>query len=122
MIFLKQIRVFSWIVLNVLVSPKINNIGFGVHGHVRKSRNHENEEFDGSHISKSKSYKFKLKRNNSTEHLSISFHKFTLQIAQQSQQMKHAGCFVFSRLSIRDPAFFRLYLLAYAHPGGPRRT
>ena len=36
---------FSWIVWGVLVSPKINNIGFGSHGHVQKSRNHENEGF-----------------------------------------------------------------------------
>ena len=46
--------------------------GFGAQGHVPKSRNHRNESFEGPHISKSKSYKFKLKQNNTTELLSIS--------------------------------------------------
>ena len=55
------------------MSPEINNIGFGAQGHVRKSRNHRNEEFEGSAISKSKIYKFKLKQNNTTELLSIAF-------------------------------------------------
>ena len=31
--------------LGVLVSPKINNIGFGARGRVQKSRNHRNDEF-----------------------------------------------------------------------------
>ena len=60
-------------VWNVLASPKIDNIGFGAHGHIQKSRNHRNEGVHGSHISKSKSYKFKLEQNNATELLSISF-------------------------------------------------
>ena len=55
------------------MSPKIFNIGFGAQGHVAKSRNHGNEGFEGSPISKSKGYKFKLKQNNTTEFLSISF-------------------------------------------------
>ena len=55
------------------MSPKINNIGFGAHGHIQKSRNHRNEGFECSHISKSKSYKFKLKQIKTTELLSISF-------------------------------------------------
>ena len=44
--------------LDVLVSPKIknNNIGLGAQGHVRKSRNHENEGFEGYPIMTSKSY------------------------------------------------------------------
>ena len=29
------------------MSPNINNIGFGAHGHVPKSENHEHEGFDG---------------------------------------------------------------------------
>ena len=57
---------------------KDKNIRFEGHGHVRKSRNHRNEGFEGSHISKSKSYKFKLEQNNSTELLSISFHAFII--------------------------------------------
>ena len=36
----KMIWDFSWIIWSVLVSPKMNNIGFGAQGHVRKSRNH----------------------------------------------------------------------------------
>ena len=51
----------SSIILNVLVSPKIKIIGSGAQGHVQKSRNHENEGFEGSHITKSKSYKSKMK-------------------------------------------------------------
>ena len=49
-------------------------------GHVQKSRNHENEGFEGSPITKSKSHKFKKKQNNPTELLAISFHKFTIQL------------------------------------------
>ena len=49
------------------------NIGFGARGHVRKSRNHENYGFEGPHITKSKSYKLKLKQNRTTELSSISF-------------------------------------------------
>ena len=44
---------FSWVIVSVLLSPKINNIGFGAHGHVGASRNHENERFESSHISNS---------------------------------------------------------------------
>ena len=55
------------------MSPKTNINGFGGQGHVQKSRNHRNDGFEGSHINKSKSYKFKLKQNNATELLSISF-------------------------------------------------
>ena len=47
---------FSWIIWSILVSPKINNIGFGAQGHVKKSRIHRNEGFSVSLISKSKSY------------------------------------------------------------------
>ena len=32
------------------MSPKINHIGFGAQGQVRKSRNHRNEGFEGSHM------------------------------------------------------------------------
>ena len=42
----------------------INNIGFGAQGHVKKTANHRSEGFEGSNISKSKSYKFKLEQNN----------------------------------------------------------
>ena len=55
------------IYLGDLASPKINHIGFGTQAHVRKSRNHINEGFEGSHISKAKSYKSKLKQNNTTK-------------------------------------------------------
>ena len=55
------------------MSPEINDIGFGARGYVRKSRNHENEGFEGFPIMKLNSYKFKLKRNSTTELLSISF-------------------------------------------------
>ena len=34
---------FSWIIWRYLVSPKINNSGFGSHGRARKFPNHENE-------------------------------------------------------------------------------
>ena len=46
----------SWIIWGILVSPKINNIGFEAQGHVRKPRNHDNEGFSVSPMSKSKSY------------------------------------------------------------------
>ena len=49
---------------------KVYNIGFGAQGHVRKPPNHDNE---GSPITKSRSYQSKVKQNNSTELLAISF-------------------------------------------------
>ena len=55
------------------MSPKINNIGCGSQEHVRGSRNHRNEGFQGPHISKSKRYNFKSKQNNTKEFLGISF-------------------------------------------------
>ena len=55
------------------MSPKINHSGFGAQGHVWKSRNHRNEGFEGSPITRSKSYKLKLEQNSTTELLSIYF-------------------------------------------------
>ena len=57
--------------------PKINNIGFGARGHVRKSRNHRNEKVEGSPISKAKSYKFELKQTNIMELLKIPFQEIS---------------------------------------------
>ena len=54
-------------------SPKVNDAGFGAQGHVQKSRNYENEAFDGSPISKSTSHKSKMEQNSITELLGISF-------------------------------------------------
>ena len=69
----------------VLVSPKINHVGFGAQGHVRKSGNHRNEGVEDSRISKSTRYMFKLKQNHITELLSVSFLKNTIQIAETAQ-------------------------------------
>ena len=55
------------------MSPKINTIGFGSHGHVQKSETHEHDGFSVSPIMKSKSYYSKMKQNNSSEILSFSF-------------------------------------------------
>ena len=63
----------SWILWSVLGPPEINHIGFGAQGHVRKFRNHRNKQFEGPHITKSESCKFKLKQNNTMELYSISF-------------------------------------------------
>ena len=49
------------------MSPKIKIIGFGSHGHVRKSPNHESDRYSGSPIMESKSYCSKIRQNNSTE-------------------------------------------------------
>ena len=54
------------------MSPKTKINGFGAQGHVQKSRNHRNEGLEGSHISKSKSYKFKLEQHDIMELISIS--------------------------------------------------
>ena len=40
---------------NLALGPG-NNIGVGSHGHVRKTRNHEHEGFEGFPITKSESY------------------------------------------------------------------
>ena len=56
-----------------LVSPTINDISLGRHGHVQKSRNHEYEGFSVPPITKSKSYSSKLQQENSTE---LSGHSF----------------------------------------------
>ena len=52
------------------MSPRINDIGFGSHGHVKNSENQGHEGFSGSLKTNPKSY---LKRNNSTELLGYSF-------------------------------------------------
>ena len=96
----KNCVVFFVICLGVLVSQKMKIDGVGKKGHVRKSRNHENAEFEGSPISKSKSYKFKLKQNNITELLNIYFHKFIKKIAHKSQQMLEMRIF---RILYRNP-------------------
>ena len=46
---------FSWN-RGILASQKMNHIGVGAQGHVQKSRNHRNEGFEVSPITKSKSY------------------------------------------------------------------
>ena len=75
----------------VLGCPKIKIIGSGAQGHVQNSRNHRNKGLEGSPISKSESYKFKLKQNNTMELLNISFaqiyHKDGPKIVQ------HEKCF-----------------------------
>ena len=53
-IFSKMLWDPSWIFKSILGSPKINNIGVGAQGHVRKSRNQRNEGFEGSHIANRK--------------------------------------------------------------------
>ena len=55
------------------MSQKMKIVGFGVLGHVQKSRDHRHEGFEGSPRSKSKSYKTKMEQNNSTELLSLLF-------------------------------------------------
>ena len=52
----KGFGICSWIIWSILVFPRIAIIGFGNHGHVRKSRNHEDEGFSVSPIIKSTSY------------------------------------------------------------------
>ena len=91
--YLKSELGSPWICLGIPGSPKINNIGFGARGHIRKSRNHRNNVLEGSHISKSTSHKFKSKQNNTTEFLSISSHKFIIKMPQILQT--HSNMFVF---------------------------
>ena len=55
------------------MSPTIKIVGFGAQGHVQKSRNHRNDGFEGSRLSKSKSYKFKLEQTNTVELSSMLF-------------------------------------------------
>ena len=43
-------------------------------------------EMRGSPITKSKSYKFKLKQNNYTELLSISFHQLTINVSNNEER------------------------------------
>ena len=64
----------AWCLQNdIMGSPKINNIGLGAQGHVRKSRNHMHAGFNGSPIIKSESYTLKMKQNNPMDLLNISF-------------------------------------------------
>ena len=117
-IFLQWLLILLWTIWVTRVSPKINSIGFGARGHVQKSRNHRNEQFEGSHINKLESYKFKLKRNNTTELLSIYFltkmHNNCPEIAKRNE---HASLSGFFQISYRNPAFFRLCHLEN-HPDG----
>ena len=73
---------FSWIIWSVLGSPKISNIGFGSHGHVRTSQ-HENYGFSVFPIMKSKSYQSKIKQNNATEYSGYSLIIFTKEMTPQ---------------------------------------
>ena len=70
--------------------PKINDIGFGSHGHVRKSPNHENEGIPVSPIMKSKSYYSKMKHNNSRE---FSVYCFNIVYAQNNSKRKNTLLF-----------------------------
>ena len=73
-IFFRKIRELFLNYLEIFgVSPKIKHIGFGNHGHVRKSYNHANDAFSGSPIMKRKNHESKMKQNNPTELLDYSF-------------------------------------------------
>ena len=72
-LFPEMVWHFSGIILSVLVSPKLEIIGFGSHGHVRKSEDHEDEGFSGFTKMNPKSDWSKMKQNNSTELLGYSF-------------------------------------------------
>ena len=93
------------------MSPQINHIGFGVRGHVRKFRNHRNEGFEGSHISKSKSYKFKLRQNSTTELLSkhISFKNLTYKLQKNRNKGQQCGFFVvfYRKSAFQEMAYSR---------------
>ena len=54
--FLKMSWDCSWTIWNVLVSPKINNIGFGSHGHVHQVQEPYNEGFSSFPKMSPKSY------------------------------------------------------------------
>ena len=85
--------------------PRISYIGFGAQRHVRKSRIHRNEGFEGSPINTSKSYKFKMEQNNTIELLSISYHKLTITITHKIEtNVEKAG---FSGSSIGDRVFLK---------------
>ena len=65
-VFVEMTWDLSWTEWGVLASPKINNTGFGAHGHVQRSRNHRKEVVHGSHTTTTKSYKFEIDQNNNT--------------------------------------------------------
>ena len=72
-------------------------------GHVQKSRNHRNEGFEDCPISKSKSDKFKLEQNNTTELLNRSFawiHYTNCSESQNISKILFVLCF---------SGFFRLF-------------
>ena len=56
-----------------LISPKINNIGFGSHGHVRNSENYENEGLSNFPKMNPKNTGPTMKQNNSTELSGFSY-------------------------------------------------
>ena len=99
----------SWVcsrfLLRILVSPKIKIHGLWAQGHVRKSRNSESAGFEGFTVMKSRSYKFKLKRNNTTELLSISF----TQIYHKSEPTIKTNKHLWS---------FQAFWIFYRHPIG----
>ena len=78
--FRKWIGFSHWIIWRILMSQKINHIVYGPQGHVQKSRNYEIGGFSGSPMSK-------LKHNNTTEFLRISFHKFIIKTIKNDQTM-----------------------------------
>ena len=68
--------------LEYLGVSKDNIVGFGSHGHIRKSENHDNERFSASPIMKSKKYESEMKQNHSTELLGYSFPHMQLQLSK----------------------------------------
>ena len=70
-LFIGRLFLSFWLIWGILVSPKIKITGCWKTAHVPKSRNQRNDGSEGSHISKWKSYKFKLEQNNTTPLLSI---------------------------------------------------
>ena len=69
----KNIDLFVRVKWGILVSAKMNHIGFGSNGNVRKCRNHEHDGFSGSPIMKTTNYESKRKQNNYTELSGYSF-------------------------------------------------
>ena len=82
------------------MSPKINNIRCGAQGHVRKSRNHTNERFEGSPISKPGNYKFELTQDNTTELLKLIFSMSSLKNCSKSKKYKNVVFLDFFLISL----------------------
>ena len=106
----RKLICFSWIVWSALVSPKINHIGFGAHGHARKSRNYRNSKWrrEGSQSTQSKTYRSKRSRIIIRSFWAYLFHSLQYKCPKTDNEDRTCCFFCFLRIFYSTSAFVRI--------------